>query len=349
MTVKEFLESVPFDDIMPYLIEIRFDKQYSIGIFKNYYDWLRTLELKPVLDKKKNIRYVYLDGKAINFYLYQELEYTLSKELVLEPGKKASNAELAAYYLIDIITLEAIYPLRQYLINESIEYSSLRSWDTCDTLKCYKKLVDNQFDYIRKCGGYTPRFDELTQQYKKELKETATKKMCRFNGKRKISRLKRIGEYRKALMTEFYFDMWIIGSYIEKAIPFLTDERNNIDIKQLCRLFFTDGILVNNYTSYADEKTDSAEQLIELVEKYNALDHSGYFCSRGEQPKKFDRIFVLFSVNHDVLTESDLALCNSLKKGFNSSDILFVKDPSLGKQIDIQYLMYNSPKPLFND
>lgn len=351
MTVKELLESVSFDDMVPYLLEIRFDEQYSMSLFKNHYDWLRTLEPKPVSDNDENC-YVFLDDQAIDFIFFNpEIEYALSEEIEFESGIKSSNAELAAYCLNATTNLDSSSPLlQQYLINESRDYCSLSYCDTFDKLNCYRKLVSNKFDYIKKNGGYTPRIGELTQQYRKELKKKATQKMSIFNGKRKIARLKRIGEFRKKLMEEFYFDMWIIGSFIERAIPFLSDARNKIDIKQLCRLFFTDGICVGNYTSYTDDKTDSAENLIELIEKYDALVYSGYYLSRGEQPPKFERIFVLFTVgdNHNVLTDSDLALCNSLRKGFKSSDIVFVTDPSLGKQIDIQYLLYNSKEPLVN-
>lgn len=353
MTVKELLESVSFDDMVPYLLEIRIVEQYNMSSFKNYYDWLRTLEPEPVSDDDEKCC-VILDDKTIHFMFFnQEIEYVLSEEIEFECRIKASNAELAAYCLNDIINfpVESSFPLdKQYVINESREYDSLDYCDTFDTLNCYRKLVSNKFDYIKKNGGYTPRIGELSLQYRTELKKTAAQKMCCFKGKRKIARLKRIGEFRKKLMEEFYFDMWIIGSFIERAIPFLSDARNKIDIKQLCRLFFTDGICVGNYTSYTDDKTDSAENLIELIEKYDALDYSGYYLSRGEQPPKFERIIVLFTVgdNHNVLTDSDLALCNSLRKGFKSSDIVFVTDPTLGKQIDIQYLLYNSKEPLVN-
>jgi hypothetical protein len=51
---------------------------------------------------------------------------------------------------------------------------------------------------------------------------------------------------------------------------------------------------------------------------------------------------------HQELTDDEQRLCKLLIGDCKSSDILLVTDPSLGKQVRINYATFNSEEPLVN-
>jgi hypothetical protein len=85
------------------------------------------------------------------------------------------------------------------------------------------------------------------------------------------------------------------------------------------------------FTSYADEKTSGARSLCGLFEKY------------GVEPR-LDRVVVVLTTGeyHHELTEDEKKLCDILIGDCKSSDILLATDPSLGRQVRINYATFNS-------
>ena len=89
------------------------------------------------------------------------------------------------------------------------------------------------------------------------------------------------------------------------------------------------------FTSYADEKTSGARYLCDLLEKY-------------DRESRLDRIVVVLTIGeyHTEMTEDERKLCRLLVGDCKSSDILLATDPSLGRQVQINYATFNSEKPL---
>ena len=136
-------------------------------------------------------------------------------------------------------------------------------------------------------------------------------------------------------MAHYYERMMNISRFIVQAIPALKDERNNMSIEQLCGLFYSDLFSSEVFTSYADEKTSGTRYLCKLFEKY------------GIEPR-LDRIVVVLTTGeyHQELTEDEDYLCRLLVGDCKSSDILLATDPSLGRQVRINYATFNSEKTL---
>lgn len=72
--------------------------------------------------------------------------------------------------------------------------------------------------------------------------------------------------FRREFMAHYYERMAAISRFIIQAIPALSDKRNNMSMDQLCGLFQSDLFSPETITSYADENTNGAKYLCELLE-----------------------------------------------------------------------------------
>jgi hypothetical protein len=131
--------------------------------------------------------------------------------------------------------------------------------------------------------------------------------------------------------------MAAISRFIVQAIPALNDERSDMTIEQLCGLFQSDLFSPETITSYADEKTNGARYLCDLLEMEDIN-------------IRLDRMVVILTTGeyHNELTEDELRLCKLLIGNCKSSHVLLATDPSLGRQVRIDYATFNSKYPLVN-
>lgn len=129
--------------------------------------------------------------------------------------------------------------------------------------------------------------------------------------------------------------MAAISRFIARVIPALSDDRNNMTIEQLCGLFQSDLFSPETITSYADEHSNGAKYLCELLEMEDIN-------------TRLDRMVVVLTTGewHQELTEDVQRLCKLLIVNCKSSDILLATDPSLGRQVRINYATFNSGYPL---
>ena len=150
-----------------------------------------------------------------------------------------------------------------------------------------------------------------------------------------MNKIKRMRMFRREFMGHYYERMMNISRFIVHSIPALNDDRNNMSIKQLCGLFHSDLFCSEVFTSYADEKMSGVQYLCELFDKY------------GIEPR-LDRMVMVLTTGeyHPELTEDEKNLCKILIGDCKSSHILLVTDPSLGKQVRINYATFNSENPL---
>ena len=132
--------------------------------------------------------------------------------------------------------------------------------------------------------------------------------------------------------------MMNIASFIVQAIPALDDERNNMSIGQLCDLFLSDQFCTEIVTSYADENSNGAKYLCELLEMEDIN-------------TRLDRMVVVLTTGewHKELTEDEQHMCKLLVGNCKSSDILLATDSSLGRQVHLTYATFNSKYPLINE
>ena len=141
--------------------------------------------------------------------------------------------------------------------------------------------------------------------------------------------------FRREFMGYYYERIAVISKFIVQAIPALKDERNNMSIEQLCGLFLSDLFSPETFMSYADENTNGAKYLCELLEMEDIntrLDGMVVVLTTGEY--------------HKELTEDEQRLCKLLIGNCKSSNILVATDSSLGRQIRIDYATFNSKYPL---
>ena len=141
--------------------------------------------------------------------------------------------------------------------------------------------------------------------------------------------------FRREFMGHYYERMMNISRFIVQSIPALGDDRNALNIEQLSGLFHSELFASETFTSFADEKTNGAQYLCKLFEKY------------GIEPK-LDRMVVVLTTGerHQELTADENQLCEIFVGDCKWSDILLATDPSLGRQVRINYATFNSHYPL---
>ena len=141
--------------------------------------------------------------------------------------------------------------------------------------------------------------------------------------------------FRREFMGHYYERMAAISRFIVQAIPALSDERNNMNIEQLCGLFQSDLFSSETITSYANENSNGTKYFCELLEMEDIN-------------TRLDRMVVVLTTGeyHKELTEDEQRLCRLLVGNCKSSSILVATDPSLGRQVRIDCATFNTKYPL---
>ena len=339
MTFKELLNSVSFGEVAPEIVRMYPKAEHDLRWYKIHFDMLRLMEPKRHEDSNGNVCHITMSKWDENseprldaFPMEGDWwEHSLTKELVIAPEVKATNAEIAACCLWHT----SFYGFVREQQEEDLRFdvSDLEIEDRWDDYIYYKVRSDKYFSIIRRNGGYIPSVKELAPSKRLELiGRTKEYFWCISQSKNKIKK-KRL--FRREFMGYYYERMMNISRFIAQAIPALSDERNMMSIKQLCGLFHSDLFSSETFTSYADEKTSGARYFYELFDKY------------GIEPR-LDRIVVVLTTGeyHKEMTEDEKKLCRLLVGDCKSSNILLATDPFWGRQVRINYATFNSEKPL---
>ena len=340
MTFKELLNSVTFEEVAPCLLQMHPDAEGNLKWYKIHFDMLRQMTPKFDDDANCDVCNITLreredESPRLNAYPMEGdlWEHSLTKEIILAPDVKATNAEIAAcciwhtsfYGFVDKQTQE-------YLRFDEDEIDIKDRWD--DSI--YNKVkAMRYFSIIRRNGVRVPTMKELSQSKKRELIRRAKEDfwcICESMNKIKKKRM-----FRREFMGYYYERIAAISKFIVQAIPALSDERNNMSIEQLCGLFQSDLFSPETITSYADEKTNGARYLCDLLEMEDIN-------------IRLDRMVVVLTTGewHQELNEDEQRLCKLLIGNCKSCDILVATDPSLGRQVRIDYATFNSKYPLVN-
>ena len=338
MTFKELLNSVTFEEVMPCLLQMHPGAEGNLKWYKIHFDMLRQMTPKYDDDANSDVCNITLrereDGSSrLNAYPMEGdyWEHSLTKEIILAPDVKATNAEIAACCIWHTSFYGFVREQsREYLRFDEDGIDIKDRWD--DSI--YNKVkAKRYFSIIRRNGGYVPTIKELAQSKKKEL-ITRSKEDFWCISRRK-NKIKKKRMFRREFRGYYYERMAAISKFIVQAIPALNDERNNMTIEQLCGLFQSDLFSPETITSYADENTNGAKYLYELLEMEDIN-------------TRLDRMVVVLTSGeyHKELTEDERHLCKLLIGDCKSFDILVSTDSSLGRQIRIDYATFNSKEPL---
>lgn len=257
-------------------------------------------------------------------------EHSLTKEIILAPDVKATNAEIAAC----CIWHTSFYGFVDKQAQEYLRFDEdLEIEDRWSDSKYYKVKAKRYFTIIRRNGGHVPTIKELARSKKKELIRRSKEDFWYIS--RRMNKIKKKRMFRREFRGFYYERMAAISRFIVQAIPALSDERNNMSLDQLCGLFQSDLFSPETITSYADENTNGAKYLCELLEMEDIN-------------TRLDRMVVVLTTGewHQELTEDEQRLCKLLIGNCKSSDIFLATDSSLGRQVRIDYATFNSKEPL---
>ena len=338
MTFKELLNSVTFDEVAPCLLQMHPDAEGSLKWYKIHFDMLRQMSPRHHDDANSDVCHITMekwrDGKTILDAHPMEgdlWEHSLTKEIILAPDVKATNAEIAAcciwhtsfYGFVD-------EQAQEYLRFDEDDLDIKDRWN--DSI--YNKVKAKRFfSIIRRNGGYIPTMKELSKSKKKELIRRSKEDFWCIS--RKMNNIKKKRMFRREFRGYYYERMAAISKFIVQSIPALNDERNNMSLDQLCGLFQSDLFNPETITSYADKNSNGAKYLCELLEMEDIN-------------TRLDRMVVVLTTGeyHKELTEDEQRLYKLLIGNCKSSDILVATDSSLGRQVRINYATFNSELPL---
>lgn len=339
MTFKELLNSVSFGEIAPEIVQMYPKAEHDLRWYKIHYDMLCLMTPKHHDDANSDVCHITMsdweDGSGPHLDAHPMegdwWEHSLTKELVIAPEVKATNAEIAACCLWHTSFYGFVREQQEeYLRFDEGDIDTEDRWDDY----IYNKARAIKYcSVIRRNGGYVPSVRELSPTKKQELIGRAKEYFWCISQSMNKTKRKRL--FRREFMAHYYERMMNISRFIVQAIPAFSDDRNTMSIGQLCGLFHADLFSSEVFTSYADEKTSGARYLCDLLEKY-------------DRESRLDRIVVVLTTGewHQELTEDEKNLCEILVGNCKSSDILFATDPSLGRQVHINYATFNSQYPL---
>ena len=338
MTFKELLNSVTFDEVFPCLLQMHPDAEGNLKWYKIHFDMLRLMTPKYDDDANSDVcnittREMEGGGARLNAYPMEGdlWEHSLTKEIILAPDVKATNAEIAACCIWHTSFYGFVREQsREYLRFDEDDIDIKDRWN--DSI--YNKVkAKRYFSVILRNGGHVPTMKELSQSKKKELVRRSKEDFWCIS--RKMNNIKKKRMFRREFRGFYYERMAAISKFIAQAIPALNDERNDITIEQLCGLFKSDLFSPETIISYADKNDNGAKYFCELLEMEDIN-------------TRLDRMLVILTTGdyHKDLTEDEQRLCKLLIGDCKSSDVLVATDPSLGRQVRIDYATFNSKYPL---
>ena len=233
-----------------------------LGWFKLHYDMLKQMTPKRHDDSNGDVCHITMkdwdDGTGPHldaFPMEGDLwEHSLTKEFVLDAGVHATDAEIVACCLWH----PSFYGFTK---GQKKEFANI---DFKSKVKELKTIILNN-------GGYVPPKRELLPSKKQEMIGKVKKNV--WYGDKHINKTKRKRLFRKDFMETYYDRMEAISSFIVQVLPALSVGANSLTIGQLCKLFFSSKFATTVIQSYADETSDAASYMSDLICKYDMLPH----------------------------------------------------------------------------
>lgn len=250
MTYKELLDSVSFEEIVPY-IERYHGKKGCLALYKIHYDMLRHLTPNPEDSYYKNATVSHGEPDedwpephlTVHHIEGQIWEGALTMELVIEPDVTESLAEVAACCL---------WHSSFYGFTEEQAKAKVESWGrdiTDDKYKCQQ--AQKWVKMIKEVGGSVPTETELMS-------------IPSFRDKIQAS--------KDSIMQGYWNRISMIAEFVANNLPSDSDIVG-ISVADLCRLFFANQYIEYDYRSYCKDENNRADYLIELIDRYEAFEY----------------------------------------------------------------------------
>ncbi len=308
MKIKELLQKVSFDDIVPQLVRLFRDRGYEenklihfIPGCKEAYDILRHMQAE---ETDKQVRF-YLDREEaadygekprVEMYLYEddfESDYwpiNLGKEIVLDEGVELSDVEIAARCMFHI-TSYGFSPEETKRIGP-------------EPLNSYEERADKLWE--KQWVNYTRikrKKDDLTRDVLEEID-------IHFKRSRRRNRMKRMRDHRQDMRIEQLERM----GQAERAIERMLSTTRTLSREQLTYLFNAQLIQQDVSHSRAYDRTRRMDYLWEILTKYMPCDNRPYTQTvvvlttapdcplTGTEQQMFERIIARFAEKTEVLS-----------------------------------------------
>ena len=330
MTYKELLDSVSFDEIVPFLEKK--NGGVNLALYKTHYDMLRLLTPRRGEDNNDTatianakLDYDWEEPHLKAFPMEGDLwEVSLAKELIIAPDVNASLGEIAACCLWHT----SFFGFTQEQVRETFEKLDCYSRDLLDAdilmLKASKKRK-----MIESAGGRIPTKNEMLKipSFRKKVHERVGRKGLELQQ----SKRKRRKFFRRHIRRLYNNRIFIVGTFVAACIPALS-ETSTIAMKDLCKLFYYDHYTHYSYQSYSGNATDRAAWMVELIEKYNAL----YY-----EPKP-NAVILITVAPECPFGENDRQLTELIEIRCPGHTALLIKyDDSLGEELRLDVAFYS--------
>lgn len=323
MTYKEFLNIVTFEEVAPHIVNMYPEAKDSLGWFKLHYDMLRLMNPKRHDDSNGDVCRITMkdwdDGTGPHLDAFPMegdfWEHSLTKEIVLDADVHVTDAEIVACCLWHT----SFYGFTK---GQKKEFANID----------FKSKVNELKTIILNNGGYVPSKRELLPFKKQEMIKD-TKKIVWY-GDKNVNRTKRKRLFRQAFMETYYDRMEAISSFIVQVLPALSVGANSLTIGQLCKLFFSSKFATTVIQSYADETSDAASYMSDLISKYDMLPHGKNAIIYLVTGLSRDNPSVLNPEENELLKIIvDKVITATERKG--TVDLILDNNPVLCRQIEI--------------
>ena len=323
MTYKELLHLVTFKEVEPHIVNMYPEAKDSLGWFKLHYDMLRLMNPKRHDDSNGDVCRVTMkdwdDGTGLHLDAFPMegdwWEHSLTKEIVLDANVQVTNAEIAACCLWHT----SFYGFTKRHMKEMSQID-------------YKSKANELKTIILRNGGCVPSKRELLPSKKQEMIGKVKKNV--WYGDKHINKTKRKRLFRKDFMETYYDRMEAISSFIVQVLPALSVGANSLTIGQLCKLFFSIKFATTVIQSYADETSDAASYMSDLICKYDMLPHGKNAIIYLVTGHSWDNPSVLNPEENELLKIIvDKVITATERKG--TVDLILDNNPVLGRQIEI--------------
>lgn len=309
MTYKELLDSVSFDEIVPYIEKYPGGKG-CLALYKIHYDMLCHLTPNPedAYYKTATVSHGEQDEDWPEPHLTvhpiegQKWEGALTMELIIEPDVTESLAEIAACCL---------WHTSFYGFTEEQKRAKFESWNREISEEEFEKQQAKEWGKkIIEAGGNIPSEDEL-------MKIPSFRVTAKNNTKRK--------------QREYWDRIGMIGEFVARNLPSDTDVVN-MTVEDLCKLFYSNHYIEYDYNSYSADESVRADYLKELITSYEAFAHG-----------TLDNAVIVLSASNQyplIMEETSLAtyiaeMCTG------ESHFIYKVDDTLGRELRLNVAFYS--------
>lgn len=309
MTYKELLDSVSFDEIVPYIEKYHGGKG-CLALYKIHYDMLCHLTPNPedAYYKTATVSHGEQDEDWPEPHLKvhpiegQKWEGALTMELIIEPDVTESLAEIAACCL---------WHTSFYGFTEKQTRAKFESWNREISEEEFEKQQAKEWGKkIIEAGGNIPSEDEL-------MKIPSFRVTAKNNTKRK--------------QREYWDCIGMIGEFVVRNLPSDTDVVN-MTVEDLCKLFYSNHYIEYDYNSYSADESVRADYLKELITSYEAFAHG-----------TLDNAVIVLSASKQyplIMEETSLAtyiaeMCTG------ESHFIYKVDETLGRELRLNVAFYS--------